>query len=120
MVACSCCHPSPIVEHVNLRRKQLLLLWVLVAAPVALALILLPLASRLTVGWSARLIAIGLVFEIAGAWAVLVRSLVQDAPWTFSHIYTEEAEKLTKPMPIIGLSLLLLGFILQFVSVVFT
>ncbi len=70
-----------------------------------------------------RLIAIGLAFEMAGAWTVLVRSLVEDfgqKAWTFSLIYNHEAEKVTTPLPFIGLSLLLLGFVLQFVSVVFT
>ncbi len=107
----------------NLRQRQLLLLWVLVAAPVVLLLILLPLASSLTEGWSVRLIAIGLAFEMAGAWTVLVRSLVADfgqRTWAFSLIYNNEAEKVTTPMPVIGLVLLFLGFALQFVSVVFT
>ena len=104
----------------DLRQRQLLLLWVLVAAPAALLLILLLLASWLTTGWSIRLIAIGLAFEIAGAWTVLVRSLVEDARWAFSMIYNDQADKVTGPMPIIGLSLLLLGFAFQFVSVVFT
>ncbi len=107
----------------DLRQRQLLLLWVLVAAPAALLLILLLLASWLTTGWSIRLIAIGLAFEIAGAWTVLVRSLVEGygrETWAFSIIYNDEADKVTTPMPVIGLSLLVLGFAFQFVAVVAT
>ena len=101
----------------------------LVWFPAALLLILIPLASCLASGWSNRLIAIGLALEIAGAWAVLVRPLVEDSDslpkWLggklfFGATYGSEPDMKTRRMPIVGLSLLLLGFTLQFVSVVFT
>ena len=101
----------------------------LVWLPAALLLIFLALALSFAVGWSNRLIAVGLALEIAGAWAVLVRPLVEDSDtlpkWLggklfFGATYGSEPDMKTRRMPSIGLSLLLLGFVLQFIAVVFT
>ena len=104
------------------------ILCALVWLPAVLLLILIPLASFLASGWSNRLIAIGLALEIAGAWAGLVRPLAEDSDslpeWLggklfFGATFGFEPDMKTRQMPSIGLSLLLLGFVLQFVSTVF-
>jgi hypothetical protein len=97
-------------------RWQRRVLWALLLSPVVALALFVPLASRLTSEWSTRLTAIGLALEIAGAWAILIRPLVEDSGF---WLIRQEADKKTKLAPIAGIVLILVGFLLQYISVVF-
>ncbi len=97
-------------------QRQRRILWALVLAPgVALVAFLLVVVFA-TLDWSSRLVAIGLAFEIAGAVAILLRPLVEDIGFWFVR---READRITMHVFIAGTGSLALGFLLQFVSVVF-
>ncbi len=91
-------------------------LWALVLTPVIALAVCVPLAVWVTSGWSSRLVAIGLAFEIAGAVAILLRPLVEE---TGFWLIRREADRRTMRLFIAGILSLALGFLLQFVSVVF-
>ncbi len=69
-------------------------------------------------GWSNRLVAIGLAFEIAGVLAVLYRTIPEEHPMQFGRA-RREADRWTKPGYLAASFLLPVGFVLQFISVVF-
>jgi hypothetical protein len=97
-------------------RRERRVLWALVLAPVIVLALFVPLAAWATSDWPTRLIAMGIPLEIAGAWAVFVRPLVEDCGF---WLIRQEADKKTKRAPIVGMVLILVGALLQFVSVVF-
>ena len=69
-------------------------------------------------GWSNRLVAIGLAFEIAGVLAVLFRTIPEEYQRQFGLV-GREADRWTKHGYLAASFLLPVGFVLQFVSVVF-
>lgn len=97
-------------------RWQRRILWALVLVPVVILGLFVPLASSLTSGWSNRLIALGLAFEIAGAWAIFARPLVEESGFWLIRM---EADEKTRPGFYAAAFLLPVGFSLQFISVVF-
>ena len=91
----------------------------LLATPIIILMAFLPLASCLTSDWSTRLIGIGLAFEIAGAWYILVRPFMLEHQLYFGAVGGSESDRMTEWLLTVGPTSLVLGFIIQFVAVVF-
>ncbi len=92
------------------------ILRVLVITPwFALAVFVL-LAVFATSGWSSRLVAIGLAFEIAGVLAVLNRTTAEELEL---RMVWNEARRWTLPGYWAASILLPVGFVLQFISVAY-
>lgn len=91
-------------------------LWAFVSVPVIVLIVGVLIAVFATSGWSDRLIAIGLALEIAGALAILLRPLVEDIGFWFIR---RDADRRTMRVFIAGTLSLALGFLLQYISVVF-
>ena len=92
------------------------ILCALVLTPVIALAVCVPLAVWMTSGWSNRLVAIGLAFEIAGVLAVLNRTTAEELE--LRMVWTE-ANRRTLPGYWAASFLLPVGFLLQFISVVF-
>ncbi len=101
---------------VVVEQRQRRILWALVLALVIVLAAGVLVAAFVTSGWSDRLIAIGLALEIAGALAIALRPLVEDIGF---WMIRRKADRITMRVFIAGTLSLALGFLLQFVSVVF-
>lgn len=90
----------------------------LAIAPVVALVAFVLVAVLWASGWSNRLVAIGLAFEIAGVMAVLYRTIPEEHQMQFGMVGAE-ADRWTKPGYLAASFLLPVGFVLQFISVVF-